>query len=114
MEFDLDKALEDVPIHVEDPPLPPTPSHPWDRMSSYYADLPPPPASPDTGSVYLDELPPVEHMTLESQTKLRPKPQKRTKPSRQPVGSRQRLHVLAPSFCRYMLQVRDSLLLLLY
>uniref|UniRef100_A0A7N6B2U1 CARMIL C-terminal domain-containing protein n=1 Tax=Anabas testudineus TaxID=64144 RepID=A0A7N6B2U1_ANATE len=60
MEFDLDKALEDVPIHVEDP------------MSTY--------------SVYLGELPPVEHMTLESQTKLRPKPKKRTKPSRQPVG----------------------------
>uniref|UniRef100_A0A7N6AKT8 CARMIL C-terminal domain-containing protein n=1 Tax=Anabas testudineus TaxID=64144 RepID=A0A7N6AKT8_ANATE len=72
MEFDLDKALEDVPIHVEDPPPPPTPLHPSDRMSTY--------------SVYLGELPPVEHMTLESQTKLRPKPKKRTKPSRQPVG----------------------------
>ncbi|XP_026203376.1 F-actin-uncapping protein LRRC16A isoform X2 [Anabas testudineus] len=87
MEFDLDKALEDVPIHVEDPPPPPTPLHPSDRMSTCYGDLPPPPTSPDTDSVYLGELPPVEHMTLESQTKLRPKPKKRTKPSRQPRES---------------------------
>uniref|UniRef100_A0A3Q1AVX8 CARMIL C-terminal domain-containing protein n=1 Tax=Amphiprion ocellaris TaxID=80972 RepID=A0A3Q1AVX8_AMPOC len=60
MEFDLDKALEEVPIHVEDPPLPP-----------------PPP-------ICLGELPPVEHKTLEHRTKLRPKPKKRTKPSRSP------------------------------
>uniref|UniRef100_A0A3P8SR43 CARMIL C-terminal domain-containing protein n=1 Tax=Amphiprion percula TaxID=161767 RepID=A0A3P8SR43_AMPPE len=57
MEFDLDKALEEVPIHVEDPPLPPP--------------------SP----ICLGELPPVEHKTLEHRTKLRPKPKKRTKPT---------------------------------
>uniref|UniRef100_A0A3Q3GNC6 F-actin-uncapping protein LRRC16A-like n=1 Tax=Labrus bergylta TaxID=56723 RepID=A0A3Q3GNC6_9LABR len=65
MEFDLDKALEEVPIHVEDPtpPPPPASSKPTDRMSSYY-------------------LLPVEHKMLEHHTKLRPKPKKRTRPSR--------------------------------
>ncbi|XP_029299531.1 F-actin-uncapping protein LRRC16A isoform X2 [Cottoperca gobio] len=82
MEFDLDKALEEVPIHVEDPPLPPLPSQPLDRMSSYYGDLPPPPTPLDTKSVCLGELPPIEHKMLEHHTKLRPKPKKRTKPSR--------------------------------
>uniref|UniRef100_A0A669DZS1 F-actin-uncapping protein LRRC16A n=1 Tax=Oreochromis niloticus TaxID=8128 RepID=A0A669DZS1_ORENI len=57
LEFDLDKALEEVPIHVEDPPLP-SPSQ-LDRTS----------------------LPPMEHKTLEHHTKFRPKP-KRTKPAR--------------------------------
>uniref|UniRef100_A0A3B4ZFV6 Leucine-rich repeat-containing protein 16A-like n=1 Tax=Stegastes partitus TaxID=144197 RepID=A0A3B4ZFV6_9TELE len=56
MEFDLDKALEEVPIHVEDPPLPPPP------------------------------LPSAEHKMLEHRTKFRPKPKKRTKPTRSPVG----------------------------
>uniref|UniRef100_A0A8C9XUZ1 Capping protein regulator and myosin 1 linker 1 n=1 Tax=Sander lucioperca TaxID=283035 RepID=A0A8C9XUZ1_SANLU len=83
MEFDLDKALEEVPIHVEDPPPPP---QPLDRMSAYYADLPAPPTPLDTKSVILGELPPVEHKMLEHHTKLRPKPMKRTKPSRPPVG----------------------------
>uniref|UniRef100_UPI0037E75E8F F-actin-uncapping protein LRRC16A n=1 Tax=Semicossyphus pulcher TaxID=241346 RepID=UPI0037E75E8F len=84
MEFDLDKALEEVPIHVEDPPPPPPPasSKPTERMSSYYGDLPPPPTPVDTSTVCLGELPPVEHKTLEHRTKLRPKPKKRTKPSR--------------------------------
>ncbi|KAG7466520.1 F-actin-uncapping LRRC16A-like isoform X1 [Solea senegalensis] len=83
MEFDLDKALEEVPIHFEDPPPPPPPLSP---MSAYYGDLPPPPtpASPDTKSVLVGELPSVEHKTLEHRTKLRPKPKKRTKPSRPP------------------------------
>ncbi|XP_035536785.1 F-actin-uncapping protein LRRC16A [Morone saxatilis] len=89
MEFDLDKALEEVPIHVEDPPLPPPPTHPVDRMSAYYGDLPPPPTPP----VCLSELPSVEHMTLEHCTKSRPKPKKRAKPSRQP---REATHSAAP------------------
>uniref|UniRef100_G3P558 Capping protein regulator and myosin 1 linker 1 n=1 Tax=Gasterosteus aculeatus aculeatus TaxID=481459 RepID=G3P558_GASAC len=63
MEFDLDKALEEVPIHVEDPP--PPPAQPLDRVS----------------------LPSVEHQMLEHHTKLRPKPMKRTKPSRPAVGA---------------------------
>ncbi|XP_071355710.1 F-actin-uncapping protein LRRC16A isoform X2 [Trachinotus anak] len=82
MEFDLDKALEEVPIHVEDPPLLPPPSQSSDRMSSYHGDLPPRPTPPHTESVCLGELPPVEHKTLEHHTKLRPKPKKRTKPTR--------------------------------
>ncbi|KAM7373678.1 hypothetical protein PAMP_008513 [Pampus punctatissimus] len=83
MEFDLDKALEEVPIHVEDlPPTPPPPSQPLDRMSACYGDLLPPPTPLDTKPVCFSELPPVEHTTLEHHTKLRPKPKKRTKPSR--------------------------------
>ncbi|KAK1880253.1 F-actin-uncapping protein LRRC16A [Dissostichus eleginoides] len=82
MEFDLDKALEEVPIHVEDPPPPPPPSQPLDRASAYHGDLPPPPTLLDTKSVCLSELPAVEHKMLESHTKQRPKPKKRTKPSR--------------------------------
>ncbi|XP_034535157.1 F-actin-uncapping protein LRRC16A-like isoform X2 [Notolabrus celidotus] len=84
MEFDLDKALEEVPIHVEDPPPPPPPpaSSKPDRMSSYYGDLPPPPTPVDSSTVCLGELPTVEHKTLEHRTKFRPKPKKRTKPSR--------------------------------
>ncbi|XP_073319009.1 F-actin-uncapping protein LRRC16A isoform X2 [Pagrus major] len=84
MEFDLDKALEEVPIHVEDPPLPSPPPQPLDRMSAYYGDLPPPPPSLDTKPVCLGELPSVAHVTLEHRTKCRPKPKKRTKPSRPP------------------------------
>ncbi|XP_070841371.1 F-actin-uncapping protein LRRC16A [Chaetodon trifascialis] len=85
MEFDLDKALEEVPIHVEDPPLlPPPPPQPSDRASAYYGDLPPPPTPLDTKPVCLGELPPVEHVPLEHRTKFRPKPKKRTKPSRMP------------------------------
>ncbi|XP_037651506.1 F-actin-uncapping protein LRRC16A isoform X2 [Sebastes umbrosus] len=85
MEFDLDKALEEVPIHVVDPPLPPPPPpQPLDRMSAYYGDLPPPPTPLDTKLVCLPELPPMEHKLLEHHTKLRPKPKKRTKPSRPP------------------------------
>ncbi|CAN9503609.1 unnamed protein product [Ophioblennius macclurei] len=69
-EFDLDRALEEVPIHVEDPPLPPPPP-------------PPPDASGDPPLTPLPmELPPMEHQTLEHHTKRRPKPKKRTKPSR--------------------------------
>ncbi|KAM4725409.1 F-actin-uncapping protein LRRC16A isoform 2-T2 [Anableps anableps] len=81
MEFDLDKALEEVPIHVEDPPLPSPPPQASDRMS-HDEDLPPPPS--DGKSVCLGELPQLEHKTLENCTKSRPKPKKRTKPSRAP------------------------------
>ncbi|XP_023200702.1 F-actin-uncapping protein LRRC16A-like [Xiphophorus maculatus] len=81
MEFDLDKALEEVPIHVEDPPLPSPPPQVSDRMS-YSEDLPLPPTPSDGKSVCLGELPQLEHKTLESCTKSRPKLKKRTKPSR--------------------------------
>uniref|UniRef100_A0A3B5MWB9 CARMIL C-terminal domain-containing protein n=1 Tax=Xiphophorus couchianus TaxID=32473 RepID=A0A3B5MWB9_9TELE len=84
MEFDLDKALEEVPIHVEDPPLPSPPPQVSDRMS-YSEDLPLPPTPSDGKSVCLGELPQLEHKTLESCTKSRPKLKKRTKPSRTSV-----------------------------
>uniref|UniRef100_A0A674DRJ3 Capping protein regulator and myosin 1 linker 1 n=1 Tax=Salmo trutta TaxID=8032 RepID=A0A674DRJ3_SALTR len=64
MEFDLDKALEEVPIHEEDSPPPPL----SDKMPTYFG-----------------ELPTMEVRKLEHHTKLRPKPKKRTKPSRAPV-----------------------------
>ncbi|XP_042166023.1 F-actin-uncapping protein LRRC16A isoform X3 [Oncorhynchus tshawytscha] len=63
MEFDLDKALEEVPIYEEDPP---------------------PPAPSDKKPTYFGELPTMEARKLEHHTKLRPKPKKRTKPSRAP------------------------------
>ncbi|KAM4630614.1 F-actin-uncapping protein LRRC16A [Polymixia lowei] len=78
MEFDLDKALEEVPIHVEDPP--PPPPQPLDRKSAYLGDLPLPP--PPLDMKPFGELPTVEARKLEHHTKLRPKPKKRTKPSR--------------------------------
>lgn len=86
MEFDLDKALEEVPIHVEDPPPPPPPAQPLDRISAYYGDLPPPPTPLDVKAVRLSELPSAEPVTLQHRTKFRPKPKKRTKPSRPRVG----------------------------
>ncbi|KAM9824007.1 F-actin-uncapping protein LRRC16A [Neosynchiropus ocellatus] len=86
VEFDLDKALEEVPIHVEDPPPPPRTSQFWDRLSTHFTDpLPPPPTPPPSHSEpspSLSELPTLEHKVLENHTKLRPKPKKRTKPSR--------------------------------
>ncbi|XP_063779353.1 F-actin-uncapping protein LRRC16A isoform X2 [Pseudophryne corroboree] len=63
MEFDLDKALEDVPIHIEDPPYT---SHKQDKRSS---------------SV-IAELPSEEAKKLEHFTKLRPKRMKKQQPSK--------------------------------
>lgn len=76
MEFDLDKALEEVPIHLEDLPHASSPAAasqldgPWPTASN----LPAPPTP--------NELPPP----LEHHTKSRPKPRKRTRPSRPAVG----------------------------
>ncbi|KAL2080187.1 hypothetical protein ACEWY4_023980 [Coilia grayii] len=71
MEFDLDKALEDVPIHVEDPPGPPTPLPKLEkRPSGVFGDLPP-----------------AEGTTLQHITKLRPKRSKMTRPSRAPAAA---------------------------
>ncbi|KAM6973002.1 F-actin-uncapping protein LRRC16A [Aplochiton taeniatus] len=64
LEFDLDKALEEVPIHEEDLPPPPSPLSPLD----------------------FGELPTVEVRKLEHHTKLRPKPNKRNKPSKTAAG----------------------------
>ncbi|KAL7886766.1 hypothetical protein AOLI_G00044870 [Acnodon oligacanthus] len=64
MEFDLDKALEDVPIHVEDPA--------------------PPPKLEKKASGGMGELPSEEAKKLQHYTKLRPKRNKKTHSSRVP------------------------------
>ncbi|XP_053323071.1 F-actin-uncapping protein LRRC16A [Spea bombifrons] len=63
MEFDLDKALEDVPIHIEDPPYPSVKQE--KRTSGVIA-----------------ELPSEEAKKLEHFTKLRPKRMKKQQPSK--------------------------------
>ncbi|XP_053541605.1 F-actin-uncapping protein LRRC16A isoform X3 [Ictalurus punctatus] len=68
LEFDLDKALEHVPIHMEDPPVPP-PHEPVE------AGLERP------GSVCFIDLPETESPKLQHMTKLRPRRKKtNTKP----------------------------------
>uniref|UniRef100_A0AAR2LZ24 CARMIL C-terminal domain-containing protein n=1 Tax=Pygocentrus nattereri TaxID=42514 RepID=A0AAR2LZ24_PYGNA len=67
MEFDLDKALEDVPIHVEDPA--------------------PPPKLDKKTSGGMGELPSEEAKKLQHYTKLRPKRNKKTHSSRVPISN---------------------------
>lgn len=67
MEFDLDKALEEVPIHIEDPPFP---SIRQEKRSS--------------GFIF--ELPSEEGRKLEHFTKLRPKRNKKQQPTQAAVG----------------------------
>ncbi|XP_050797732.1 F-actin-uncapping protein LRRC16A isoform X3 [Gopherus flavomarginatus] len=66
MEFDLDKALEEVPIHIEDPPV--LSSRPDKRTSGF-----------------MSELPSEEGRKLEHFTKLRPKRNKKQQPSQASV-----------------------------
>ncbi|XP_075777247.1 F-actin-uncapping protein LRRC16A isoform X3 [Pelodiscus sinensis] len=66
MEFDLDKALEEVPIHIEDPPF--FSSRPDKRTSGF-----------------ISELPSEEGKKLEHFTKLRPKRNKKQQPSQTSV-----------------------------
>ncbi|XP_062954297.1 F-actin-uncapping protein LRRC16A [Cynocephalus volans] len=66
MEFDLDKALEEVPIHIEDPPFP---SLKQEKRSS--------------GFIF--ELPSEEGKKLEHFTKLRPKRNKKQQPTQAAV-----------------------------
>uniref|UniRef100_A0A8C5MQY3 Capping protein regulator and myosin 1 linker 1 n=1 Tax=Leptobrachium leishanense TaxID=445787 RepID=A0A8C5MQY3_9ANUR len=63
MEFDLDKALEDVPIHIEDPPI----LHAKQEKKASNA---------------IAELPSEEAKKLEHFTKLRPKRMKKQQPSK--------------------------------
>lgn len=70
MEFDLDKALEDVPIHVEDPPFP----------------VPPRPAEKRSSGL-IPELPSEEGRKLEHFTKLRPRRNKRQRPTQAAVSA---------------------------
>ncbi|XP_043446609.1 F-actin-uncapping protein LRRC16A isoform X10 [Prionailurus bengalensis] len=66
MEFDLDKALEEVPIHIEDPPLPSA------RQEKRSSGL-------------ISELPSEEGKKLEHFTKLRPKRNKKQQPTQAAV-----------------------------
>ncbi|XP_037008924.2 F-actin-uncapping protein LRRC16A isoform X2 [Artibeus jamaicensis] len=66
MEFDLDKALEEVPIHVEDPPFPA--GQPEKRSSGF-----------------ISELPSEEGRKLEHFTKLRPRRHKKQQPTQAAV-----------------------------
>ncbi|XP_025030939.1 F-actin-uncapping protein LRRC16A isoform X2 [Python bivittatus] len=67
MEFDLDKALEEVPIHIEDPPFP---SGRLDKRTSGF----------------ISELPSEEGKKLEHFTKLRPKRNKKQQPTQSAVS----------------------------
>ncbi|XP_061675967.1 F-actin-uncapping protein LRRC16A-like [Syngnathoides biaculeatus] len=78
MEFDLDKALEDVPVHVEDTPPPPPPSH-----SSPAPSQPSAKAEPRLPGGML-ELPSEEEKKLQHFTKLRPRRNKKTHSSKIP------------------------------
>lgn len=69
MEFDLDKALEEVPIHIEDPPFPSV------RQEKRSSGL-------------ISELPSEEGRRLEHFTKLRPKRNKKQQPTQAAVGVR--------------------------
>ncbi|MBZ3873676.1 Leucine-rich repeat-containing protein 16A [Sciurus carolinensis] len=66
MEFDLDKALEEVPIHIEDPPFP------FARQEK-------------RSSGFISELPSEEGKKLEHFTKLRPRRNKKQPPSQAAV-----------------------------
>ncbi|XP_045407877.1 F-actin-uncapping protein LRRC16A isoform X4 [Lemur catta] len=66
MEFDLDKALEEVPIHIEDPPFPSIRQEKW-------------------SSGFISELPSEEGKKLEHFTKLRPKRNKKQQPTQAAV-----------------------------
>uniref|UniRef100_A0A4X2LTC5 Capping protein regulator and myosin 1 linker 1 n=1 Tax=Vombatus ursinus TaxID=29139 RepID=A0A4X2LTC5_VOMUR len=66
MEFDLDKALEEVPIHIEDPPFPSI------RQEK-------------RASGFISELPSEEGRKLEHFTKLRPKRNKKQQPTQTAV-----------------------------
>lgn len=81
LEFDLDKALEHVPIHMEDPPVPP-PHEPVE------AGLERP------GSVCFIDLPETESPKLQHMTKLRPRRKKtNTKPRKAAVRVAEPVHI---------------------
>uniref|UniRef100_A0A8C9XT96 Capping protein regulator and myosin 1 linker 1 n=1 Tax=Sander lucioperca TaxID=283035 RepID=A0A8C9XT96_SANLU len=73
MEFDLDKALEDVPVHMEDPSsqTPPTPSQVLPKLEHRAPGV-------------MVELPSEEEKKLQHFTKLRPRRNKKTHSSKIP------------------------------
>lgn len=74
MEFDLDKALEEVPIHIEDPPFP---SIRQEKQSSGF----------------ISDLPSEEGKKLEHFTKLRPKRTKKQQSTHAAVGGLEGPHL---------------------
>lgn len=79
MEFDLDKALEDVPVHVEDTSnssqTPPTPSQvPFKLDQRLHGGT-------------MIELPSEEEKKLQHFTKLRPRRNKKTHSNKVPVST---------------------------
>lgn len=80
MEFDLDKALEDVPVHVEDTSsrTPPTPSQGHPKLDH---------RTPGA----LVELPSEEEKKLQHFTKLRPRRHKKTHSTKVSVSKRKGL-----------------------
>lgn len=81
MEFDLDKALEDVPVHMEDASsrTPPTPSQVLPKLDHR-----------STGA--MAELPSEEEKKLQHYTKLRPRRNKKTRSSKAPVSDARHTH----------------------
>ncbi|XP_072523591.1 F-actin-uncapping protein LRRC16A isoform X2 [Salminus brasiliensis] len=72
LEFDLDKALEHVPIHMEDLPLPPPPAPVEVELERQE-------------SVCFSNLPETESPKLQHITKLRPRRKKTTKSNKPPA-----------------------------
>lgn len=70
MEFDLDKALEDIPVHVEDPT----------------SRTPPSQVLPKVEQRLIAELPSEEEKKLQHFTKLRPRRKKKMHSSNVPVS----------------------------
>lgn len=77
MEFDLDKALENVPVHMDDTPTssqtPPTPSQAVPKLEKRLQGG-------------MSELPSEEEKKLQHFTKLRPRRNKKTHSSKVPVS----------------------------
>lgn len=73
MEFDLDKALEDVPIHVEDTSTPSSPPVVTPKQEQQQPGV-------------IAELPSEEEKKLQHFTKLRPRRNKKTNSSKVPVS----------------------------
>lgn len=97
MEFDLDKALEDVPIHVED------------TLTSSQT-----PSTPSAALLKLEhcptgvmvELPSEEEKKLQHFTKLRPRRNKKTHSSKVPVSGALQPHTFKMGFSGLVRHVR--------
>lgn len=102
MEFDLDKALEDVPIHVEDTSTssqtPPTPSQVLPKLEQRPAGT-------------MVELPSEEEKKLQHFTKLRPRRNKKIHSSKVPVSNAlqgKNIWLYAVTFFKKMIAALDK------